>query len=261
MVLPERAPALPTTGLDVRARLLVGPGLTLGALVLIEVLDALGFEVPNASAIYFLPIVFSALVGGAYSGFLSASMALIYAFIVHSQPGLVFRYEAEDARRLIVLTIATPAVVWMVVAWKRVRDREAYAQVEPLRGQLAERSRQDAVTRHLAQVVDSSEEAIYSFDLAGRVLSWNAAAEGLYGFAASEIVGDTWHRIIPPDHQKDVATMLEALLRGDRVAHERADRRRKDGSLFRVSVQLSPVRDERGSVVAASAIAHEVKGV
>ena len=74
-------------------------------------------------------------------------------------------------------------------------------------------------------------------------MSWNAAAERLYGYAANEAVGRNVSLIVPPDGRDELSDLLERIRRGERVLHHRAQRLRKDGALILVSLNVTPVRD------------------
>jgi PAS domain S-box-containing protein len=110
----------------------------------------------------------------------------------------------------------------------------------------------------LAAIVAGSNDAIISKDLDGRILSWNAAAEHLYGFTAAEAIGRHISIVVPDDRHSEVAQILGQIRAGERIDHHETIRQRKDGSLVQVSVAVSPVHDADGRVVAASVIARDV---
>jgi PAS domain S-box-containing protein len=119
-----------------------------------------------------------------------------------------------------------------------------------------QRSQRDAL--RLASIVDSSEDAIVSKDLNGIVTSWNAAAERMFGYPASEMVGQSIRRLIPLDRQQEEDHVLSRIRRGERVEHYETIRQRKDGGLLPVSLTVSPIRSQDGTVVGASKIARDV---
>ncbi len=116
----------------------------------------------------------------------------------------------------------------------------------------------DEARRYLAAIVASSEDPIISKDLTGRILSWNAAAERLFGYRAEEVVGRSIELLMPPDRAEDYRAVIERIARGERVQHYETMRRRKDGTLVEVALTVSPVRDEAGRIVAASKIARDL---
>jgi len=56
--------------------------------------------------------------------------------------------------------------------------------------------REDA-DRHLAQIVQSSEDAILGKTLDGIITSWNNAAERIFGYSAAEMIGKSLHEGLP----------------------------------------------------------------
>jgi PAS domain S-box-containing protein len=110
----------------------------------------------------------------------------------------------------------------------------------------------------LAAIVESSDDAIISQDLAGTITSWNRGAERLYGYAAEEVVGLPVSLLIPEDHIDDFRTILERLRRGERIEHYETVRIAKDGRRVEVSLTVSPLRDADGTVVGASKIARDI---
>jgi PAS domain S-box-containing protein len=117
----------------------------------------------------------------------------------------------------------------------------------------------DAIAaRHLAKVVESSDDAIISKDLNSIVTSWNHAAERMFGYTAAEMVGRSIRTIIPADRQSEEDTVLGRIRAGEAVTHYETMRQRKDGTLIPISLTVSPIYDDAGKVIGASKIAHDI---
>ena len=125
---------------------------------------------------------------------------------------------------------------------------------------ISERKRAERASRLLSSIVDSSDDAIISKDLNGIITSWNKSAERLFGYTAAEAVGQPVTMLIPTDRLDEEPDILSRLRRGERVDHFETIRRRKDGALLDISLTISPVRDERGTIVGASKIARDISG-
>ena len=110
----------------------------------------------------------------------------------------------------------------------------------------------------LAAIVESSDDAIIAKDLNGVILSWNRAAERLFGYTASEVFGRPITVIFPPDRIEEEAVILDRIRRGETVDHYETARRRKDGQIISVSATISPIRDASGMIVGASTILRDL---
>ena len=110
----------------------------------------------------------------------------------------------------------------------------------------------------LSAIVANSDDAIISKDLRGTITSWNRGAEQIFGFTAEEIVGSSILRIIPDDRQAEEQDILTRVGRGERIDHYETIRRRKDGRLCTISLTVSPLMDESGTVVGISKIARAI---
>ena len=110
----------------------------------------------------------------------------------------------------------------------------------------------------LAAIVASSDDAIVSKDLNGRITSWNAAAERMFGWTAEEVIGKSITIIIPADRQAEEDYVLSQIRQGNIVDHFETIRQRKDGSLLNISVTISPIHGPDGRVVGASKIARDI---
>lgn len=110
----------------------------------------------------------------------------------------------------------------------------------------------DAERRHLASIVESSDDAVLSIDFEGRIHTWNRGAERLFGFTAAELIGEPAAVLCPEGELDDVAPYLDALAAGRSVPRLETRRRRKDGAVVDVALQPSPIFDGDGDVVGAS---------
>jgi len=110
----------------------------------------------------------------------------------------------------------------------------------------------------LAAIVASSDDAIVSKDLNGVIMSWNAAAERMFGWTAKEAIGKPITIIIPKDRIEEEHFVLSRIRRGLIVDHFETVRQRKDGSTIQISVTISPIHAPDGTVVGASKIARDI---
>ena len=115
--------------------------------------------------------------------------------------------------------------------------------------------------RDLADVVESSQDAILSVTLGGRITFWNAAAHHLYGYAAEEAIGADIAMLVPPGAESEISGLLERLGRGERTEHVQAIRLVKDGRLLDVDVAVWPTRDLDGTITGASAIVRDISAL
>jgi len=112
--------------------------------------------------------------------------------------------------------------------------------------------------RHLAKVVESSDDAIVSKDLNSIILSWNKAAELLFGYTADEAIGKSIRMIIPEDRQHEEDFVLSKIASGEGIRHYETVRKRKDGTLVPISLTVSPIYDDKGKIIGASKIARDI---
>ena len=110
----------------------------------------------------------------------------------------------------------------------------------------------------LAAIVESSDDAIVSKTLEGRIVSWNEAAERIFGHTQAEMIGESITKIIPPERFAEEEIILQRIRRGERVDHFETIRLARDGRRINVSLTISPVRDTRGRIVGASKIARDI---
>jgi PAS domain S-box-containing protein len=123
---------------------------------------------------------------------------------------------------------------------------------------ITEHKQLESASRHLAAIVESSDDAIISKDLNGIITSWNKAAERIFGYTAAEAVGQPIAMLTAPDRRDEMPTILARIKEGKRIEHYETRRRRKDGEILDIEITVSPVRDAAGRIVGASKIARNI---
>jgi len=120
------------------------------------------------------------------------------------------------------------------------------------------REKMERELARLAGIVESSDDAIISKSLEGRILTWNKAAQRIYGFSPEEVIGRHVSYVVPVTHQKELKEILERVARGEHLKHFQTKRLTKDGRLIDVSLTISPLEDKAGRIVGASAIGRDI---
>lgn len=112
--------------------------------------------------------------------------------------------------------------------------------------------------KRLADIVESSDDAIISKDLNSIISSWNRGAEMMYGYSASEMVGKHISTLMTSHEWEKVSNLVEEVKAGKSAAQYEAKRLRKDGTEIDISVTLSPIKNYEGEISGISVIARNI---
>lgn len=123
---------------------------------------------------------------------------------------------------------------------------------------LTERQRLEHRRNWLALMVESSADAIIGKALNGSILSWNTAAERLYGYTAAEVVGRSIGLLLPEDRSGEIKQLMEKVIQGGTIENYETTHVSKDGRRLGVSLTISPVKDRAGLVIGVSTIARDI---
>jgi PAS domain S-box-containing protein len=123
---------------------------------------------------------------------------------------------------------------------------------------ITEQKQLEIASRHLAAIVESSEDAIISKDLRGIITSWNKGAERIFGYTSAETIGQPVSMLTAADRLDEMPGILSRITQGQHIKHYETRRRRKDGQIIDVALSVSPVRDTAGRIVGASKIARDI---
>ncbi|WP_048046923.1 PAS domain S-box protein [Methanosarcina mazei] len=110
----------------------------------------------------------------------------------------------------------------------------------------------------LANIVESSNDAIGTISLDGNITGWNQEAENVYGYSVGEVLGKPVSIVTPPHLDKETIKLIEEIMHGKKVQHYETLRLRKDGTTIYVSITLSPVFDSYGKLIAISFISRDI---
>jgi two-component system, cell cycle sensor histidine kinase and response regulator CckA len=110
----------------------------------------------------------------------------------------------------------------------------------------------------LAAIVSSSEDAIFSQSLVGRITSWNSGAEKLFGYSSQEIIGQHIHLLTPPDLLEEVNLGIAQVSQGEPIHAHETTRKTKNGRILPVLVSISPIHDEMNRIVGSAVIMRDL---
>jgi PAS domain S-box-containing protein len=130
------------------------------------------------------------------------------------------------------------------------RKEAEFARVEAL-------EQSNRASQRLAAIIESSDDAIVSKDLSGMIVSWNGAAERMFGYSEAEAIQQPIGLIVPTDRREEEDRVLARIRAGEPVEIETV-RQHRNGSRIDVSLKVSPVRDADGRIVGASKIARDI---
>ena len=110
----------------------------------------------------------------------------------------------------------------------------------------------------MAALVESSEDAVIGLSLDGIITDWNPAAERLYGYSAEEALGASIVMLVPPERRGGSGSLLATVRAGETVRQIDTQRMAKDGRRIDVSISMSPIRDEAGTIVGAAGFTRDI---
>jgi PAS domain S-box-containing protein len=109
-----------------------------------------------------------------------------------------------------------------------------------------------------ASIIYFSDDAIIGTTLDGLITSWNPGAEQMFGYSVILALGRHISLIIPEPVRAEHDELLERISRGERVEHHGTKRLRSDGAVLDVSVTISPMRDETGTIIGSTTVGRNI---
>ncbi len=227
------------------------------ALIRWQFLGVLGLR---AAFITFFPAVtLAALYGGFLPGLLAAVVSAALADYFWAEP--VGRFATKNTPDLIGILFFLAAGA--LISWLAEAAFRAQVRAERAEGRsrfLAERERAEENAARLAAILEFSNDAVIGKTLEGKIVSWNRAAETIFGYGAAEILSQPVSMLFPAEAAPQVPDILEKIRCAEVVENLEAVCRKKSGELLDVSLSVYPIRDSWGNIAAASTIARDISG-
>jgi PAS domain S-box-containing protein len=149
---------------------------------------------------------------------------------------------------------------WFIIQWQPIVDSTGKVlRWVSAATDIDEQKRSQEFKSRLAAIVDSSNDPIISKTLDGIIISWNKAAERVYGYKSEEVIGKSVIVIIPEDKQVEYDGIMSRVRRGSTISQLRTERVTKDNRRIQVVIDVFPVRDDVGETIGASTIAKVVE--
>jgi PAS domain S-box-containing protein len=162
---------------------------------------------------------------------------------------LVMAYQADPGdiitQGLIVVCMAMTGLLMLLHQWRIARL---------LTDQIGEKE------RFLASILSSSVDGIIFVDTDNRIASWNRGAELIFGYTGEEMVGQTFHRLIPSnvDADRELNRIKQVVESVGFIRNYRAQRMTKSGKRITVDVSRTMVYSDRFQPLGSTAIVRDV---
>jgi PAS domain S-box-containing protein len=175
-------------------------------------------------------------------------------------PNLVSSVVYEQFQHAMTMRVSVECEMFYppVNSWLHIRAYPSYEGLTVYVQDITARKQAEQARANLAAIVESSDDAIVSKNLQGIIRSWNKGAEKLFGYTASETIGQPVTMLFPPQFIDEEPRILEKIGRGETIDHYETVRQRKDGTLIDISLTVSPIRDQAGNIIGASKIARDI---
>lgn len=167
------------------------------------------------------------------------------------EDGVVKNFELQAYRK-------DGSTIWTTENCRVVRDQSGEVMYyEGIVDDITVDKKLEETRQLLSSIVESSSDGIVSFTVDGKVLSWNAAAEKLFGYSAEEVQGHDVSLFLSPETSRESLPIFKVVQAGEPVVFE-AQRRRRDGTLIDVSITTCPIKNRQGDVIGVSSNVRDI---
>ncbi len=154
-----------------------------------------------------------------------------------------YRQFATEA----ILIIGMVIIGNLLLAYQRILSKR-------LKEQVSEKE------EYLTSILQNSLDAIVFIDKSNRIKVWNKGAESIFGYTADEMLGHTFHRIVPPelDADEELNSITNTVLEKGYIRSYRAQRLTKDGRRITIDLSRTLIHSPEGEILGSAAIIKNV---
>ena len=116
------------------------------------------------------------------------------------------------------------------------------------------------IAARLSAIVESSDDAIISKKFDGTIISWNEAAQNIFGYTAEEAINNNIAIIIPEELYEEENEISAKVKKGERISHYETIRKTKDGNKISIALSISPIKNVNGDIIGISKIVRDISG-
>lgn len=236
-------------------RLLAAGAVTLLSIFIVGVLWRRMGAIPDPSLILLFTVAAATYLSGGMAGMLSAAIVLFCSLVLFSHPLYPFRYSDMDWRQMMVIIVACPIIALMVGSLKEQVDRlkvvtgDAQLLREEVKRLEVSREALYLCEQRFRVFTDTLQvSAVFTLDINGQIVNWNAGAERILGYPDAEVVGHNYSRFFVKEDL--LGRHPERLLEQARVVGRAAEegwRLRKGGGRFRARTSVVMLKNARGA--------------
>lgn len=125
---------------------------------------------------------------------------------------------------------------------------------------VTERKKAEEKIKHLASIIQLSNDAIYTTDKGFNITSWNKGAERLYGYTEKEMIGKKEYQILPAFHPVFSENNIQ-LYEETGYFKTESSHRKKDGQIVIVSISVTYLKDENNNTIGFIIVINDVTEV
>jgi len=162
--------------------------------------------------------------------------------------------------RALPTTDGSYSTIWMSedISDKKAAQEALAAAHRDLELRVLERTAElERARQQMETLFQSSPLAIYAINMDHKLTSWNLAAERMFGWEASEIIGLPVPTI-PPEEWDQAEALRYRALSGEQIAAVEVVRQRRDGSRIDVSLTFAPLRDTSGNFYGYQTVVEDI---
>ncbi len=148
--------------------------------------------------------------------------------------------------------------LWMEATATNLLDDPSVNAIVVNERDISERKQTEVELMCFADIVESSNDAIISANPEGVIISWNPAAERIFGYLEKEILGKSVNVLVPFEWRDTFGQLRNAALRKKGSNDIETMLLHKNGRKVNVSLTLSPIRDRDGQTTGFSKIVRDI---